>query len=142
MKTVHLLLVEDNEGDIYLTREAFSELDVPIELIVVQNGEQAILYLDSIGNDLKVEAPVLILMDINLPKISGIEVLKYVKENEKLKHIPVIMLTTSSSKVDIMQSYRNHVNSYITKPIDLDEFMNVVSSIEHFWLHTNQLPPQ
>jgi CheY-like chemotaxis protein len=142
MKTVNILLVEDNEGDIYLTREAFSELKVPVELVVVHNGEEAILYLDKIGNDLNVEAPVIILMDINLPKISGIEVLKYVKENQKLKHIPVIMLTTSSSKSDIMKSYRNHVNSYITKPIDLDEFMNVVSSIEHFWLHTNQLPPQ
>lgn len=142
METEHILLVEDNEGDVYLTREAFSELKVPIRLVVVSNGEEAIAYLDNIARSTMLTPPAIILMDINLPKISGIEVLKYVKENQNLKHIPVIMLTTSSAQKDIMQSYQNHVNSYITKPIDLNEFLNVVSSIEHFWMHTNQLPPQ
>jgi CheY-like chemotaxis protein len=142
MDGVNILLVEDNEGDILLTREAFEDAEIPVTMNVVRNGEQAIHFLNKREKFKEMPTPDMILLDINLPKLNGIEVLKYIKEHERYKKIPVVMLTTSSSKRDIQASYENYVNSYITKPLDVSDFMNAITTIEKFWLKTNQLPPK
>lgn len=140
MSQFNILLVEDNEGDIILTREAFEELQAPVIINVVRNGEQAIQFLNKREEFIDVSTPDLILLDINLPKLNGLEVLKYIKEHIHFRKIPVLMLTTSSSESDILNSYQNYVNSYITKPIDMNDFWVVVKTIESFWLKTNRLP--
>lgn len=140
MKPIHILLVEDNKGDIVLIHEALEEGKIHNSVAVVRDGAQAITYLEKrkpYENEIE---PDLVLLDINLPKKNGHEVLKYIKEKPELMHIPVIMLTTSSSETDIMKSYKNHANCYITKPIDLQKFMEVVASIENFWISLVQLP--
>ncbi len=140
MHGINILLVEDNEGDILLTKEAFEEADVPVTLNVVRNGELAIQFLQKREKFNEVPTPDLILLDINLPKVNGLEVLKYVKDNDRYRHIPVVMLTTSSSEKDIIESYKNHVNCYITKPIDINEFWETIAAIKNFWLKTTKLP--
>lgn len=142
MDPIHILLVEDNEGDIILTTEALEEGKIANSLSIARDGWQAIQYLDKneaegFGN---ATMPDLVLLDINLPKINGHEVLKHIKTTQKLKHIPVIMLTTSSDEVDIKKSYENHVNCYITKPVDVDNFIQAISTIEDFWISIVQLP--
>ncbi|PAU92744.1 two-component system response regulator [Aliifodinibius salipaludis] len=142
MDPIHILLVEDNEGDIVLTTEALEEGKITNSLSIVRDGWQAIQYLDQnetegFGN---ATTPDLVLLDINLPKINGHEVLKHIKSTQKLKHIPVIMLTTSSDEVDINKSYKNHVNCYITKPVEVDNFIRAISAIEYFWISIVQLP--
>lgn len=142
MDPIHILLVEDNEGDIVLTTEALEEGKIANSLSVVRDGWQAIQYLDqneAEGFD-NATTPDLVLLDINLPKINGHEVLKHIKTTQKLKHIPVIMLTTSSDEVDIKKSYENHVNCYITKPVEVDNFIQAISTIEDFWISIVQLP--
>ncbi|MEX1010700.1 MAG: response regulator [Balneolaceae bacterium] len=140
MKQVHILLVEDNEGDIVLTRDALEEGKISNSLFVVRDGEEALEYLEKRGRYRDAENPHLILLDINLPKMNGHEVLVKIKQNPELKHIPVIMLTTSSSESDVMQAYRNYSNCYITKPVDVETFLNLVSSIETFWISIVELP--
>lgn len=142
MKPIHILLIEDNEGDILLTQEALEDSKIVNEIGIVRDGNEAILFLNKQKNYVKAKTPDLILLDVNLPKKNGHEVLKYIKESEKFKHIPVIMLTTSSSEIDILKSYKNHVNCYITKPVDVNNFLNVVTSIENFWLSIVALPHQ
>ncbi len=142
MKSIHILLVEDNEGDILLTREALNEKKLVNKISVVRDGKEAIDYLFKKEAFADVESPDLVLLDINLPKKSGHEVLKEIKDNRLTKHIPVIMLTTSSSERDIGLSYQYHANCYITKPVEVDEFLDAVSTIEEFWLNIVSLPPK
>lgn len=144
MKAVNILLVEDNDGDILLTREAFYEAKLQNEIAVVKDGEAALDYLfrrDRHKDDNDWILPDMILLDINLPKISGLEVLAEIKRDERLKVIPVIMLTTSENEKDIMASYKYYANCYITKPVDLNKFLEVVKTIENFWISIVKLPP-
>jgi CheY-like chemotaxis protein len=140
MEPVNILLVEDNEGDILLTKEAFEDAKIHIKLSIARDGKEAINYIANQMEHRDGGLPDLILLDINLPKKSGHEVLKYIKDNEKSKHIPVIMLTTSSSETDINQSYNNYANCYITKPVEVNDFLAVIASIESFWISVVKLP--
>ena len=140
MIPIHILLVEDNEGDILLTTEAFEEAKIIMRLSVVRDGEAAVHFLNNQQSYESVDQPDLILLDVNLPKMNGHEVLKYIKDSERLKQIPVIMLTTSSAQRDINSSYHNYVNCFITKPVEVNDFMEVVSIIENFWVSTAKLP--
>ena len=140
MKEIDILLVEDNEGDILLTLEALKEGKLRNNVEVARDGQVALDMLLKVSPYQKSKTPDLILLDINLPKVDGLEVLTAVKNNETLKRIPVIMLTTSSAETDILKSYNNYANCYITKPISLSNFMEVVSTIEEFWITLVQLP--
>ncbi len=140
MEPIHILLVEDNEGDILLTEEALEDAKIITELSVVKDGRQAIDFVTRQGKYAKAKLPDLILLDVNLPKKNGHEVLQYLKGDEKLKRIPVIMLTTSSFKKDINLAYDNYANCYITKPIEVKDFINVVTTIENFWIAIVNLP--
>ncbi|HEY0669901.1 MAG TPA: response regulator [Sphingobacteriaceae bacterium] len=142
MKPISILLVEDNEGDVLLTTDALYEGKISNTIAVVRDGWQAIQFLKKNDPYTTAITPDLVLLDVNLPKMNGHEVLKVIKSSEELKHIPVIMLTTSSSESDIMKSYQNYVNCYITKPVDTEDFMKVISSIEDFWISIVQLPKQ
>jgi CheY-like chemotaxis protein len=130
----HILLVEDNEGDIVLTMEAFKECKVKTEISIARNGQEALDFLYKKGSFTDAKKPDLILLDINIPIFNGHEVLEKIKKDINLKKIPVIMLTTSSSQVDINAAYENHCNSYIKKPIDVVEFLSAILKIEEFWL--------
>lgn len=134
MKEVHILLVEDNEGDIVLTLEAFEESKILNKFSVVRNGKEAIDFLFRRPPYQEASEPDIVLLDINLPLKSGIEVLQEVKSDDRVKHIPVIMLTTSSSEKDISLSYKHYANCYITKPVEVSKFLEAVTAIEHFWL--------
>lgn len=140
MKPVHILLVEDNEGDILLTREALEESKIINKISVVRNGKLAIDFIFKQGDFAEFETPDLVLLDINLPLKSGHEVLQVIKNNPITAKIPVIMLTTSSSEKDISLSYKYHANCYITKPVEVNEFIHAVSTIEQFWLKIVTLP--
>ncbi|CAM4339043.1 response regulator [Gillisia hiemivivida] len=140
MIPINILLIEDNEGDILLTKEALLEGDILKELQVVKDGWEALLYLEKKDKYNSAITPDLILLDINLPKMNGYEVLKEIKSNSNINHIPVIMLSTSSSSNDINQCYKNQANCYITKPVDANDFSKVISLIETFWLTTAKLP--
>ena len=139
MKLRKILLVEDNEGDILLTREALEHSDKLRQIDVVKNGSEALKYLEmNSGKDAAI--PDLIFLDINLPKMNGQEVLQFIKKNEQLKYIPVIMLTTSSSHKDILSSYMNGANSYITKPVDVNAYMDTISKVVDYWYEISKLP--
>jgi CheY-like chemotaxis protein len=140
MKSMHLLLVEDNEGDILLTTEALEASKVLNEVSIARNGKLALDFVFKKNGYEDVKSPDVILMDINLPLKSGIEVLEILKSDESTKHIPIIILTTSSSESDIMKSYNNHANAYIVKPVDVSEFLEAVLSLEDFWLNIVHLP--
>jgi two-component system, chemotaxis family, response regulator Rcp1 len=140
MNELQILLVEDNEGDILLTLEAFKELKVSNKVEVVRDGAEAIEFLKKEGQYSHSEIPNLILLDINMPRINGIEVLEFIKNNERLKKIPVVMLTTSSSEADIAACYERAANCFITKPMDFIKFLEIVQSIESFWFNIAQLP--
>lgn len=142
MKSIQILLVEDNEGDILLTKEAFEESRLRNKITVVKNGRDAVDYLFKQGKFKEAATPDLVLLDVNLPFKNGHEVLEIVKTNDNTKHIPIIMLTTSSSQSDINRSYKNHANCYITKPIDVDDFLKTVVTIENFWLDLVMLPKE
>lgn len=140
MKEIQILLVEDNEGDILLTLEAFKELTIQNSVTVVKDGAEAIEFLKKEGPYTESILPHLILLDINMPRLSGIEVLDYIKKDEQLKKIPVVMLTTSSSEADITACYEKSANCFITKPLEYGKFLAVIKSIETFWFTTAQLP--
>ena len=140
MKPINILLVEDNPADIRLTKEVFKDGKVKNTLNVVMDGEQAINYLRKIGEYEEVETPDLVLLDLNLPKKDGREVLAEIKANPILKFLPVIILTTSAAEQDIHNTYSNHANCYIMKPVDLSQFITVIRSIESFWLSIVKLP--
>lgn len=138
MKAVDILLIEDNEGDILLTTEALEEGKILNRTRVVRDGRAAI---DLLNEDLKSNTlPDLIILDVNIPRMNGHEVLKYIKQHTDLKQIPVIMLTTSSTELDITMSYQHHANCFITKPIDATDFLNAISKIKDFWINIVQLP--
>ena len=137
---IEVLLVEDSPGDVRLTREALKDAKVHISLHVATDGIEAMAYLERTGSHANAPRPDLILLDLNLPKKDGREVLKEIKESPSLRIIPVVILTTSSSDADVLQSYHLHANCYISKPVDLDGFLKVVRSIDDFWLSVVKLP--
>jgi chemotaxis family two-component system response regulator Rcp1 len=137
---IEVLLVEDSPGDVRLTREAFKDAKVHINLHVASDGAKAMAFLLRDGEYAKAPRPDLILLDLNLPKKDGREVLEDIKEHPTLKTIPVVVLTTSSSEEDILRSYQLHANCYITKPVGLEGFLTVVKSIDSFWLSVVKLP--
>ncbi len=140
MKGIHILLVEDNEGDVLLTQEALEESKIINKISVSRNGKDALDFIFKRDIHFSADTPDLILLDVNLPLKNGHEVLHELKNDESTKHIPIIMLTTSSSERDIMLSYKNHANCYITKPIEVNDFLNAIKSIESFWLNIVKIP--
>jgi two-component system, chemotaxis family, response regulator Rcp1 len=140
IKVVEILLVEDSPGDVRLTVEALKEAKVSNNLSVVQDGVEAMAFLQQKGAYKDAARPDIILLDLNLPRKDGREVLAEIKEDPKLKQIPVVVLTTSRSEQDILKAYDLHANCYITKPVDFKQFMTVVKSIENFWLTVVKLP--
>jgi len=141
-RAIEILLVEDNPGDARLTREAFADAEVSTNLSVVGDGEQAMAFLRRQGNYAGAPRPDLILLDLNLPRKSGREVLEDVKNDPELLSIPVVVMTTSEAEGDILNSYYHHANAYVTKPVDFDRFIDVVNKIEGFWLTVAKLPPE
>jgi len=141
LKPIDILLVEDNPGDVRLTQEAMHDAKVRNKLHVVNNGVEALAYLRHTGKYAQEQYPDLILLDLNLPQMGGGEVLEKIKEDEKLRRIPVVVLTTSQAEQDILRSYNLHANAYVVKPVDLEQFIAVVKSIESFWLEIVRLPP-
>ena len=139
-KTQNILLVEDNHADILLTREAFKEGTIPHEMNAVNDGVEAISYLKRAGKYADAARPDIILLDINLPKKNGFEVLAEIKQDPDLKHIPAIILSTSSSKHDIRKAYEMHANCYLIKPIELEDFLRVIRSLEDFWFNVAAIP--
>lgn len=141
VKPINILLVEDNPGDADLAREALCDSKFNNNLQVVDDGEKAMSFLRREGTYSDMPRPDLILLDLNLPKKDGRQVLAEIKADEGLKRIPVVILTTSRAEEDVLKTYNLHANCYITKPIDLNQFLHVVKSIEDFWLSIVVLPP-
>jgi two-component system, chemotaxis family, response regulator Rcp1 len=139
---IQILLVEDNTGDVRLMREVLIGVNNSIHLLVVSDGVEAMAFLNREGDYVRAPRPDLILLDLNLPKMDGREVLARMKTDAKLKTIPVLVLTTSDAESDILKSYQLHANCYICKPGRLDEFEMLVRSINHFWLSAAKLPQQ
>ena len=139
-KTIEVLLVEDSPGDVRLTREAFRDADVSIRLHVASDGVEAMAFLRRQDEHLHAPRPDLILLDLNLPRMDGREVLAQVKEDPNLKTIPTVILTTSEAEADIMKSYELQANAYLSKPVQLDAFESLVNSIKDFWLTRVKLP--
>jgi len=140
-RPIEILLVEDNPGDVRLTREVLRESKVRSTLHVVEDGMKAMAYLYRESEYADAVRPDIVLLDLNLPKKDGREVLIGIKTDEDLKRIPVVILTTSEDERDILEAYNNHVNCYVTKPLDMDQFTKIVRSIEDFWLTIAKLPP-
>lgn len=140
-KMIDILMVEDNPGDIRLTREALREVKLRNQIYVAGDGYQAMAFLRREGDYSNAIRPDLILLDLNLPRLNGFEVLKQIKADEALKRIPVVILTTSQAEQDIIKGYDLHANAFVTKPVDLDQFISVVKSIEDFWVEIVKLPP-
>lgn len=138
---IEILLVEDNPGDVRLTQEALAEGKIRNNLYVVGDGVEALAFLHREAAFAAMPRPDLILLDLNLPRMGGIEVLKHIKADDGLKRIPVVILTTSNAEQDVVKSYDLHANCYITKPVDFDRFMQVVQHIQSFWFSIVHLPP-
>lgn len=141
-KVVEVLLVEDSPGDVRLTREAFREADVSIRLHTANDGVEAVAFLRQQGAHVHAPRPDLILLDLNLPRMDGREVLSFIKEDKSLTTIPTVILTTSDADADIQRSYQLRANAYLIKPVQLDDFENLVRSISDFWLTKVKLPQQ
>jgi CheY-like chemotaxis protein len=139
-KPVEILLVEDNPGDVRLTQEALNDGKVRNNMHVAEDGVEAVAFLRREGKYADAPRPDLILLDLNLPKKDGREVLAEIKTDEDLKRIPVVVLTTSKAEQDIFRAYDQHANCYITKPVDLDQFITIVKGIEDFWFTIVKLP--
>lgn len=139
-RAINILLIEDNPGDVRLTQEAFKEGKVSTQLDVVMDGVEAIKFLRKQDQYSTANTPDLILLDLNLPKRDGREVLAEIKADQDLKRIPIVILTTSNAETDILKSYNLHVNCYINKPVDFDKFFDIIQKIEEFWLKTAVLP--
>jgi CheY-like chemotaxis protein len=142
MKPIEILLVEDNPGDARLTREALAHSKVRNNLHHARDGEEAIAFLRREGAYGSAPTPDLVLLDLNLPRRDGREVLEDIKSDASLKHIPVVILTSSQAEEDILRSYRLHANCFITKPVDLEQLTKVVQGIEQFWFTLVRLPPE
>jgi two-component system, chemotaxis family, response regulator Rcp1 len=141
-RPIEILMVEDNPGDVRLTVEALKEGKVRNNFHTVEDGVEALAFLRRQGPYADAPRPDLVLLDLNLPKKTGREVLAEIKQDPELKRIPVVILTVSQAEQDILKSYNLHANCYITKPVDLDQFLAVVKSIENFWLSVVMLPPR
>lgn len=141
-RPVEILLVEDNPGDVLLTQEAIASCKMRNVLRVARDGLEAMAMLRGEGEHAGTPRPDLILLDLNLPRMDGRELLAVIKADERLKRIPVVILTTSKAEEDILKTYDLHANCYITKPVDLDQFAKVVRSIEDFWFAVVTLPPE
>ena len=139
-RPIEILLVEDNPGDVRLTVEALKEGKIRNHMSVVGDGEAAIAFLRREGAHADAPRPDLVLLDLNLPRKDGREVLEDIKEDEDLRRIPVVVLTTSKAEEDIVRMYDLHANCYITKPVNLDQFINVIKTIESFWFSVVSLP--
>ena len=140
-KLVDVLLVEDDEGDILMTREAFEFHKINNPLHVVTDGEQALQFIRRTGPYADAPRPGLILLDVNLPRLSGLEVLAELKQDPELAVLPVVMLTTSQAEEDIVRSYSLHANAYVTKPVDFERFIEVIRQIDSFFITVVKLPP-
>ncbi len=141
-KVVDILLVEDNPGDARLTQEALKDSKIRNTLSIVEDGVEAIAFLHRQGKYADAPRPDLILLDLNLPRKSGREVLSEIKQDDDLKSIPVVVLTISKAEEDICRAYNSHANCYITKPLDFNQFITITKSIEDFWLTIVKLPPK
>lgn len=141
-RPVEILLVEDNPGDVRLTREALREGKIRNRLHIVSDGVEAIAFLKQQGIHADAPRPDVILLDLNLPRKDGREVLAEIKDDERLRRIPVVVMTTSSAEQDILSAYNLHANCYVTKPVDFDQFIEVVRSIQDFWFTIVRLPEQ
>jgi chemotaxis family two-component system response regulator Rcp1 len=141
LKTVDILLVEDNLGDVRLTQEALKEGKVLNTLYIVKDGVEALDFLRRQGEYRQAVRPDIILLDLNLPRMDGRELLAQIKADPDLRRIPVVILTTSKDEADILYSYDLHANCYITKPVDLEQFFKVVILVEEFWFMVVKLPP-
>ena len=137
---IEILLVEDNPGDVILTQEAFSAAKIWNNIHTAKDGEEALSYLKQTSGFENAVKPDLILLDLNLPKVDGREVLDKVKSDDDLCHIPIVVLTSSEAEQDILKTYEMHANSYIVKPINLEQFANVINAIENFWFTVVALP--
>ena len=142
MKPIEILLVEDNPGDARLTREALAQSKIKNNLSYARDGEEAIAFLRRLPPFSDAPTPDLVLLDLNLPRRDGREVLEDIKKDPKLRHIPVVILTSSQAEEDILRSYRLHANCYITKPVDFEQLTKVVHGIEQFWFTLVKLPPE
>jgi CheY-like chemotaxis protein len=140
-KAIDILMVEDNPGDVRLTREALREAKVRNHIHVATDGVEALAFLRRQGRYADVPRPDVILLDLNLPKKDGREVLAEIKADPNLRRIPVVILTSSEAEEDILKAYNLHANAYVAKPVDLEKFIAVVKSIEDFWLEIVKLPP-
>lgn len=139
---IEVLLVEDNPGDVQLTRIALEDSKISIHLNVVEDGVEAMAFLRKQEKYAMAAHPDIVLLDLNLPRKDGREVLAEIKEDENLKRIPVVILTTSQAEEDILEAYNLSANCYITKPVDFDQFVKIVKSIENFWFAIVKLPPE
>jgi CheY-like chemotaxis protein len=142
VRPVDILLVEDNPGDVRLTKEALRDAKVLNEIFVARDGVEAMEFLNRKGRFSDMPLPDLILLDLNLPKKDGREVLAEIKQNPILKHIPVVVLTTSKADEDIIKTYNLHANAYITKPVDLNRFAEIIHVLNEFWFSIVKLPPK
>lgn len=140
-KMIDVLLVEDNIGDVRLTEIAFGRGRVDSKLHVARDGDEALQFLRKEGKFSQAPRPDIILLDLNLPRKLGLDVLKEIKSDEQLKRIPVVILTTSDADSDVLQSYNTGANSYIQKPVDMEKFLSTFASLEEFWLKAVKLPP-
>ena len=139
-RPARILLVEDNKGDVLLTKRAFKEGRFANEIIVARTGEEALMHLRKEGEYSGSKAPDIILLDLNLPQMSGQDVLKIIKDDPQLKHIPVVILSSSKANQDVVKSYSLHANGYIVKPVSLESFTEVVKKIEQFWFTVVVMP--
>ncbi len=141
-RPAQILLVEDNPGDVLLTKKAFQQSKITNQILVAKNGEEALDMLHRRGAHANAALPDLILLDLNLPKKPGQEVLREIKSSEALKHIPVVILTSSRAELDVVKTYGLHANSYIIKPVNLEKFTEIVSAIERYWFTIVVLPDE
>ncbi len=140
-KIIEILVVEDNPGDVRLTQEALKECKIANNLHIARDGAEALAFLKKEGKYKDVPRPDVIILDLNLPKVDGREVLSEIKHDDKLKRIPVVILTSSEAEEDILKTYDLHANCYIKKPMDMDQFIEIVQSIGNFWFSIVKLPP-
>ena len=139
---VRVLLMEDDPGDVELIREALNDSKIPLDISHVPNGEEGMRYLHREGTYDAAKRPDFILLDLNMPRMNGWEVLEAIKKDTDLRTIPVIILTTSDAEKDVLSSYHLGANCYLKKPLGFDDFLNVVRGVEHFWLSLAELPPR
>ena len=141
-EVIDVLLIEDDPGDELITREAFEHNKIANTLHVAHDGQEGLDYLFQRGAFVDAVRPDLILLDLNLPKYNGVQILEAIKSDAQLCHIPVVVLTTSSAEEDILRSYKLHANAFVTKPVDLDQFMSAVRQIDQFFVQVVRLPPR